>query len=144
MPEVEAKAKVIEQCSAVGAYLSARKLSEGGNKVYLLYWNVKPLIENLGSGTVDVAAAFLGNSEVAQMYGNVLNSDISEVLRSFLIKYLNGDAMRFYNNEIKGVNAINWQKYPKALVVSDKEFRCEPIEDKLTEVESLLRFIGEF
>ena len=142
MPEVEAKAKVIEQCSAVSAYLSARKLSEGGNKVYLLYWNVKPLIENLGAGTVDVAAAFLGNSEVAQMYGNVLNADISEVLRLFLIKYLNGDAMRFYNNEIKGVDAIDWQKYPKALVVSDKAFRCEPIDDKLTEVKSLLQFIG--
>ena len=83
MPEVEAKAKVVEECSAVGAYLSAKKLSEGGNNVYLLYWNVKPLIENLGSGTVDVAAAFLGNSEVAQAYGNVINSDLSELLRFF-------------------------------------------------------------
>ena len=141
MPEVEAKAKVVEECSVVAAYFSAKKLSEGGNKVYLLYWNVKPLIENLGSGTVDVAAAFLGNSEVAQAYGNVINSDLSELLRGFLVKYMRGDAMRFYNNEIKGVNAIDWQKYPKALVVSDKECRCEPIEDKLTEVKSLLQFM---
>ena len=144
MPEIEAKAKVVEQCSALSGYLTARKLAEGGKKVYLLYWNVKPLIENLGSGTVDVAAAFLGNREGAQIYGNVLNSDISEMLRSFLIKFLRGDAMRFYNNEIKGVGAIDWKRFPKALVVSDKEFRCEPIEDKLTEVESLLRFIGNF
>ncbi len=144
MPEAEAKAKVVEECSALGVYLGAKKLSEGGNKVYLLYWNVKPLIENLGSGTVDVAAAFLGNSEVAQAYGNVINSDLSELLRGFLVKFMGGDAMRFYNNEIKGVNAIDWQKYPKALVVSDKEVSCERIEDKLTEVKSLLRFIEEY
>ena len=144
MPEVEAKAKVVEECSALGVYLSAKKLSEGGNKVYLLYWDVKPLLENLGSGTVDVAAAFLGNSEVAQAYGNVINADLSELLRGFLVKFMRGDAMRFYNNEIKGVSAIDWQKYPKALVVSDKEFRCEPIEDKLTEIKSLLRFIEEY
>ena len=144
MPEAEAKAKVVEECSALGVYLGAKKLSEGGNKVYLLYWNVKSLIENLGSGTVDVAAAFLGNNEIAQAYGNVINSDLSELLRGFLMKFMRGNAMRFYNNEIKGVNAIDWQKYPKALVVSDKEFRCEPIEDKLTEVKSLLRFIEKY
>ena len=109
MPEIEAKAKVVEQCSALSGYLTARKLAESGKKVYLMYWNVKPLIENLGSGTVDVAAAFLGNREGAQLYGNVLNSDISEMLRKFLIKFLRGDAMRFYNNEIKGVGAIDWK-----------------------------------
>ena len=49
--------------------------------------------------------------------------------------------MRFYNNEIKGVGAIDWNRFPKALVISDKEFRCEPIEDKLTEVKCLLRFM---
>ena len=75
------------------------------------------------------------------MYGNVLNSDISEMLRKFLIKFLRGDAMRFYNNEIKGVAAIDWKRFPKALVISDKEFRCESIEDKLTEEKCLLRFM---
>jgi para-nitrobenzyl esterase len=132
----------VEQCSALSGYLTARKLAESGKKVYLMYWNVKPLIENLGSGTVDVAAAFLGNREGAQLYGNVLNSDISEMLRKFLIKFLRGDAMRFYNNEIKGVDAIDWKRFPKALVISDNGLKCEPIEDKLTEVESLLRFIA--
>lgn len=144
VPEVEAKAKAVEQCSALGVYLSARKLAEGGNKVYLLYWNVKPLIENLGSGTVDVASAFLGNSDGAQLYGNVLHADISEVLRGFLIKFLRGDAMRFYNNEIRGINAIRWELFPKALLVSDDGLRCGPLEDKLTEIKGLLEFIGNY
>ena len=142
VPEVEAKA--VEQCSALGVYLSARKLAEGGNKVYLLYWNVKPLLENLGSGTVDVASAFLGNSDGAQLYGNVLDADISEVLRSFLVKFLRGDAMRFYNNEIRGVSAIEWERFPKALLVSDKGLRCGPVEEKLTEIRGLLEFIGNY
>ena len=144
VPEVEAKAKAVEQCSALGVYLSARKLAEGGNKVYLLYWNVKPLLENLGSGTVDVASAFLGNSDGAQLYGNVLDADISEVLRSFLVKFLRGDAMRFYNNEIRGVSAIEWERCPKALLVSDKGLRCGPVEDKLTEIKGLPEFIGKY
>ena len=142
--EVEAKAKAVEQCSALGVYLSARTLAEGGNKVYLLYWNVKPLIEDLGSGTVDVASAFLGNSDGAQLYGNVLDADISEVLRGFLIKFLRGDAMRFYNNEIRGINAIGWELFPKALLVSDDGLRCGPLEDKLTEIRGLLEFIGNY
>jgi para-nitrobenzyl esterase len=66
------------------------------------------------------------------------------MLRKFLIKFLRGDAMRFYNNEIKGVGAIDWKRFPKALVISEKEFRCEPIEDKLTEVKSLLLFIRNY
>ena len=144
VPEVEAKAKAVEQCSALGVYLSARKLAEGGNKVYPLYWNVKPLLENLGSGTVDVASAFLGNSDGAQLYGNVLDADISEVLRGFLVKFLRGDAIRFYNNEIRGVSAIEWERFPKALLVSDKGLRCGPVEDKLTEIKGLPEFIGKY
>ena len=144
VPEVEAKAKAVEQCSALGVYLSARKLAEGGNPVYLLYWNVKPLLENLGSGTVDVASAFLGNSDGAQLYGNVLNADLSEVFRSFLVKFMRGDAMRFYNNEIRGVSAIEWERFPKALLVSGKGLRCGPVEDKLTEIKGLLEFIGKY
>lgn len=144
VPEVEAKAKAVEQCSALGVYLGARKLAEGGNTVYLLHWNVKPLLENLGSGTVDVASAFLGNTEGAQLYGNVLNADISEVLRSFLVKFLRGDAMRFYHNEIRGVDAMEWEQFPKALLVSDKGLRCGPVSDKLTEMKGLLEFIETF
>ena len=143
MPELEAKAKVFEQMSALYMYRSALKLSAGGNRVHLLYWNVKPLIENLGSGTVDVAAAFFGNGDASQMYGNVMDSDLSEILQSFLVKYIRGDALQLYNNEIKGVGAIEWKKYPKALLVSGDALRCEPIADRLTEIKGLLDFISQ-
>ena len=143
MPELEAKAKVFEQMSALYMYRSAMKLSAGGNRVHLLYWNVKPLIENLGSGTVDVAAAFFGNSDASQMYGNVMDSDLSEILQSFLTKFIRGEALRLYNNEIKGVGAVEWKKFPKALLVSNNALRCEAIADRLTEIKGLLDFVSQ-
>ena len=143
MPELEAKAKAYEQLYILSTYRSAQKLAAGGNKVRLLHWNVKPLIENLGSGTVDVLAAFLGSRKAVQMYGSVLNRDIAETLQRLFRKFANGDDVRLFNNEIKGVDGIDWQEFPKALVVSEKAFTCEPIVDRLTEVKVLTDLLAE-
>lgn len=142
--EVEAQAKVLEQWHALAMYSSATQLAAGGSKVHLIYWKVKPLIENLGSGTVDVVSAFFGNAKTSRMYGNVLDPTISEILQAFLKKFISGDELKLYNNEIKGVKSMDWKKFPDALVVSSKEFKCESIEDKLTEIPALLDFIKNF
>ncbi len=144
MNKVDAQAKVLEQWHALSMYLSAMQLSAGGNKVHLIYWNVKPLIGNLGSGTVDVVSAFFDNTKTSQIYGNVLDPTISEILQAFLKKFINGAELTLYNNEIKGVKAMNWEKFPDALIVSNKKFKCESIEDKLTEIPALLQFIKNF
>lgn len=141
MSEVDAKAKVLEQWHALVMYLTATQLSAGGNKVNLIYWNVKPLTKNLGSGTVDVVSTLFGNIKTSRMYGNVLDPTITEILQAFLKKFINGAELKLYNNEIKGVKALNWQHFPDALVVSSKEFKCESIEDKLTEIPALLEFM---
>ena len=139
--ELEAKSKLIEQWLALCLYRSAAKLADGGNKVHVLYWDEKPLIENLGSGTVDVAAALLGNEEALQIYGSVMNADLSETLQTFLLKFMNGKALQLYPNEIKGVDAIDWKAFPKALIVSDGKLLCDKIEEKITEIKGLLDFI---
>lgn len=141
MPELEAKAKFFEQWTALCVYYGAKELAIGGSKVRLLFWNRKPLIKNLGAGTIDVAASFLGNLDASLMYGNVMNYDLSDMLQAFLKKFVRGDKMQLYKNEIKGVNAVDWSVFPQALIVSDKGIHCEPIEDKLTEIESLLDFV---
>lgn len=141
MSELDAKAKTYEQFYTLSIYRCAQKLTEGGNKVRLLYWDVKPLIENLGSGTVDVAAAFLGSREAVQLYGNVLNRDIAEPLQKLFQKFEKGDEMRLFNNEIKGISAVDWKEFPKALIVSEKAFKCEPIADRLTEVKGLAELL---
>ena len=118
--ELEAKSKIVEQLIALAIYRSAAKLSEGGSKVYLMYWDEKPLIKNLGSGTIDVAATLFGNKEALQMYGSVMNANLSETLQSFLQKFINGDDLQLYPNEIKGVDAFIWKEITQALIVSDE------------------------
>ena len=77
------------------------------------------------------------------MYGNVLNQDIAETLQKLFRKFQSGDELKLFNNEIKGISAIDWKKFPRALIVSEKEFKCEPIADRLTEVKCLLKIAAE-
>ena len=134
--EIEAKSKLIDQWVAVCIYQSAEKLSEGGNKVHLMYWDEKPLLESLGSGSVDAVAALLGNREALQLYGNVMNDDLSEILQNFLIKFIKGEALQLYNNEIVGVDAFDWKPFPEALIVADGNILCDKIENRLTEIKN--------
>ena len=93
--------------------------------------------------TINVAASFLGNLDASLMYGNVMNFDLSDLLQLFLKKFASGDRMQLYKNEIKGMGAFDWDGFPQALIVSDKGIHCGPIEDKLTEIESLLDFMRQ-
>ena len=140
---MEAKSKIVEQWNALGIYRGAAALSEGGNKVHLMYWDEEPLIANLGSGTVDAAASILGNSEASQMYGSVMDKDVSETLQSFLQKFVNGDALQLYPNEIKGIDALDWKAFPQALIVSDGKVVCDTIEDGIAELEGLLGMMAK-
>ena len=130
---LEKTAELVEQWTAQGIYYSAEKLSEGGSHVHLMYWNEKPLIEKLGSGTTDAAAALLGNRDASLIYGNVMNADLSEILQTFLIKFMNGNDLELYPNEIRGVDAIYWKAFPKALIISDGKCVCDTIEDRLVQ-----------
>lgn len=136
--ELEVKSGLADQWLALCIYRVAVKLSESGKQVHLLYWDEKPLIENLGSGTIDSIAALLGNSDALQIYGSVMNSDQSEILQSLLHKFINGKALKLYHNEIVGVDAFDWKAFPQALIVSEGKLRCDTIEDQLTEVEGML------
>lgn len=128
---LDAKAKLIEQWHALCLYRNAAKLSEGGSRVRLMYWDEKPLIENLGSGTVDAVATLLGNAEALEMYGSVMNADLSETLQALLLKFVRGDDLRLYPNEIKGVDAVDWEAFPRALIVSDGKLHCKRIEKRI-------------
>lgn len=93
--------------------------------MYILYWDEKPVIENLGSGTVDAVAVLLGNSDALRMYGNVMDQDQSVVLQTFLHKFISGEPMQLYTNEIKGVDALEWKAFPRDLTVSEGKILCD-------------------
>ena len=139
--EIEAKSKLIGQWIALGVYCVAAKLSQGGNKVHMMYWDEKALIKNLGSGTADVLATLLGNGEALQMYGSVMNADLSETLRALLLKFVSGDALQLYHNEISGFDGLDWKAFPQALIVEDGKLACDTIEDRITEVKGLLDYM---
>lgn len=130
--ELEAKSKFIDQWLALSIYHSAAKLSEGGSKVHLIYWYEDALIENLGSGTIDLAASLLGNGEALQLYGSVIDKDLSDTLQSFLHKFVNGSSLQLYSNEIKGVDELDWEPFPKALVIWNGKIILTQAEPDLT------------
>lgn len=78
------------------------------------------------------------------MYGNVLNQDIAKTLQNLFQKFISGKELKLFNNEIKGINAIDWKEFPQTLIVSEKAFRCERITDKLTEVNGLLKILEKY
>ena len=139
--ELEAKSKLAAQYIALGVYRVAAKLSQGGSKVRLMYWDEKSLIENLGSGTADVLATLLGNGEALQQYGSVMNADLSEPLQALLLKFVSGDALQLYRNEITGFDGLEWKAFPQALIVSDGKIMCDTIEDRITDVKELLDYM---
>ena len=93
--------------------------------MHLIYWDEDPLIEKLGTGTIDAAATLLGNSDALQIYGSVMKSDLSQVLQSMLHKFISGDVLELYHNEIAGIDAFDWKAFPKALIVSDGKVKCD-------------------
>ena len=139
--EIEAQAEVLDQWIALGAYRAAMKLVEGGNKVHIMHWDQKPLLENLGSGTVDVLATFFGNEDALEMYGGVVDADLSEILQTLLHKYVCGDALQLYRNEVYGIDAFDWEPFPKALIIHDNRCRLDTIEDSLTEIDGLADYM---
>ena len=139
--DLEAKSKLVDQWLALCLYRTAARLHEGGNRVHLMYWAEKPLIENLGSGTVDAAATLLGNEDALQMYGSVMNADLSETLQTLLQKFIIGEALELYHNEIGGVDAFDWKAFPQSLIFSDGKIVCDTIKDRITDVKGLLEFV---
>jgi len=128
----ETNAELAEHRTASGMLQSAAALKEGGNKIHLLYWDEDPLIENLGSGTVDAAATLLGNRDALEMYGSVMNEDLSEVLQCLLVKFMSGNDLELYQNEIRGIDALDWKAFPGVLIASKGKLICDTIDDRIT------------
>jgi para-nitrobenzyl esterase len=135
------KSKLVEQGLTLTIYRTAVKLTKGGNTVHMIYWGEKPLIDNLGSGTVDAAAVLLGNDDALQMYGSVMNADLSETLQALLLKFVSGDALQLYRNEISGFDGLDWKAFPRALIVAGGKLTCDTIEDRITEIEGLVDYM---
>ena len=65
------------------------------------------------------------------MYGSVMNADLSETLQALLLKFVSGEPLQLYRNEISGFDGLDWKAFPQALIVADGKFACDTIEDRI-------------
>ena len=101
--------------------------------MHVLFWDVDSVVENLGSGSVDIVNTVLGNQDAAVAYGSVVNESVQDVLQAFILKFIHEDSMELYNNEIDGINAIDWNEYPDVLLITDDSIRLQSAEELLPE-----------
>lgn len=59
-------------------------------------------------------------------------------------KFMKGESVQLYNNEIKGVEALDWEESPKALIMSNENFQCKVLENQLTEIKRLIDFFRNY
>lgn len=86
-------------------------LAKGGSKVRCFYWDVKGDIEKLTANAVSMVTAILGNTNIAEQMGYIHEESITEIINALISKYIHGDQVALYNNEIKGVTKLNWDEF---------------------------------
>ena len=101
------------------------KVSGGSKPAYAFFSDLTPEIEKLGSGSLIMMATLLGNSDAILTYGSIVNEVTANILQTLLVKFLRGLKPELYKNEIDGVDAVNWEPYPKMLRITDRSFLCE-------------------
>ena len=88
-------------------------LSEGGAKIRCFYWNVKGDIENLKASSLSLITTLLGNKDIAEQMGYINDQNITEIIQTFFRKYIKGEPLNLLNNEIKGVDKVEWDEFTK-------------------------------
>ena len=121
-----------------GLVRMSENLTAGGSKVHALYWNVDPVINNLGAGDVNMVSTVLGNIEAAQAYGSVVSDSIQSILQTLIVKFIRGEEPDLFNNEIDGVGAVRWDVSPDILEVTDDKVVLKPVGDTLKEAKEML------
>ena len=96
-------------------------------------------LEKLGSGSMILPAAILQNDAVAESFGSIVHKYAEQILPALLVKFIDGEDMELYNNEIDGVNALRWEAYPKLMHLTETEgdlrYLCE--KDKKGELNTV-------
>ena len=102
LADFQYKACLLHDCSL---------LARGGSKVRCFYWDVKSEVEKLTANAVSMVTAILGNMNIAEQMGYIHEKSITEITNALINKYIHGEEMALYNNEIKGVAKLDWDEF---------------------------------
>ena len=87
-----------------------KTLVKGGSKVRAFYWDVKGNVEKFAANSVSMVTTILGNEQIAEQLGYLNDKSITEIVQSFIRKFMNDESLKLFNNELKGVSAIEWNE----------------------------------
>ena len=123
--DIEARLKLLADFQYKSAILkNCSLLIKGGSKVRVFYWDVSSNVEKLSSNTVSIVATILDNKEIAESMGYINSPVVTTIMDTLLHKYICGEELELFSNEIKGVNKLSWPYYEKdngtVLYIDDK------------------------
>ena len=129
------KASVLHDC---------RTLTKGGSKVRCFYWDVKGSIEKLTANSVSIVSTILGTNKIAEQMGYLNDQNLTMIMQAFVGKYIQGKPMELYQNELKGVQAIDWQEFTadkdEVLLINGTEMKMSDsaFSDNIRELEEIV------
>lgn len=94
-----------------------RILSQAGSQVRFFHWDVQGDIEKLTANTASLVTAILGNTEIAEQMGYLQDKHTTEIMQTFVDKFMHGSPLEIFNNEVRGVSKIAWNEFEP-----DREF----------------------
>lgn len=134
LADIEYKSKVIHNIKA---------LVKGGAKVRCVYWDTSSQIEKFTANTIAIVTSVFGNDDIAESMGYLNSPEIGEAMRHLIVKFMNNISPELYNNEIKGMQAVDWHPYTEdsdmILHVSERFINCETglFKGKIEELENM-------
>lgn len=81
------------------------------NSTYCFVWDVSSGVKTYEANSNSFITTLLKNKESGLETGFIIDKNLHAVLNNLVKKYLNSESMGLFNNEIVGVDAINWPKY---------------------------------
>lgn len=111
----------------VSVLSNASKFAKGGSNVHLFYWDKTNEVDKFKSNVISIVSTILGNSKLALSMGYIIDDDNTEVFQALLHKYINGEKLELYKNEIRGIDELVWKNY------SDKEDNVLCVKDNAIE-----------
>ncbi len=76
-----------------------------------------------------MVSLILHNDIAALAYGTVRNESIQNILTALIGKFIRGEEIEIFKNELGGVDAIKWKDYPDVLCITNDAVKIRPVNE---------------